>query len=125
MLAVSVLLALSWQAVPAAEPKEVEEVVVIAKRLRGWQGRFKAADGHFVCTTTRSTGDLDIDAVGCAAGVKCYQRFAPRVQSLTDRKIPRSTRRAMRAALNRDMGVCLTAERRELIGVLGEQRRSR
>ena len=125
MMTALVLLALSAQAPPAAEPVEVEEVVVIAQRLRGWQGRLKGRDGQSVCTTTKSTGDPDIDAIGCAAATTCHQRLERKVLSMADRKLPRATRRAIRTEVGRELGACVAAERRRLIDVLREQRRSR
>jgi hypothetical protein len=125
MLAALALLVLSAQALPAAEPPEVDEVVVIGQRLRGWQGRLKSGGGQFVCTTTKSTRDPDIDAIGCASMVTCHHRLAPKLRNMADRKLPRSTRRALRREVSRDLGTCVTAERRRLVDLLREQRRDR
>jgi hypothetical protein len=69
---------------PEAEAPAENEIEVVANRLRNWRGTWRVRDGVVKCKTKRSTGDREIDTVGCDAMVTCMTPLAPKWQEIED-----------------------------------------
>ena len=116
----SLLLAVSQA---AATPPGVErEIVVIGERLRTWRARYSVRGRQVRCRTTRSTGDREIDAIGCVAFEACIGRLRARIDESDRSDLESATRRSLKAAIRRDLAPCLTAHRDELIADLADRR---
>ena len=110
------------QAAPAAD---AHEVVVIGPRL---ERAFKAnvrfrADGP-QCKIGTSTGDAEIDRIGCRALEVCFPPFQSRFAATRDRAIKPSTRKVMQGALNQELTACFKRERTDGIAALVARRRA-
>jgi len=76
-------LLLASQGVTTASPPAVEqEIVIIAQRLRNWRARYAVRGSETTCATTRSTGDREIDAIGCISFETCVRQLRPRIDEL-------------------------------------------
>ena len=120
MSIVMALVVMSAQPVIAA-PRE-SEIIVIGQRLRDWRGRFRTSEGQFYCSTTRSTGDAEIDGIGCTTASTCYHKHQPQVIAAFNGSTPRSIRKAARRAIEQQLTACHRAERERLIDALVERR---
>ncbi len=68
-----------------AEPPiaaDTAEIVVTARRLsKRWGGRAETVNGQTICTTTKSTGVDEFDAIGCKAMLVCWPEFLPQIEA--------------------------------------------
>ena len=124
------LLALSLAfaaAEPVAEPAVEHEIEVIGNRLRSWRGEWKMHDGGVRCKTKRSTGDREIDALGCAAMVTCMTPLVPQWQEIERAKLTRkeSSSRLNALLASADVSGCLLTVRENGIAALVAARRSK
>jgi hypothetical protein len=123
LLGLLALLLPAGQSGATASPPAVEqEIVVIAQRLRNWRARYAVRGSEMTCRTTRSTGDPEIDAIGCASLETCVRRLRPRIEESDRTDLARSTRRSMKESIRRDLGTCVDARRDELIAELADRR---
>lgn len=118
------LIAFAVQAAPASPPaaETQREIVVLGRKLRDWRGRYRMKNGVVRCATTKSTRDKDIDAIGCRAIVVCISRFQPRVEAMAERGRPSAERKAIKAAVERDLTECFRTTRDTLIADLADRR---
>jgi hypothetical protein len=108
-------------AVPAQPPSA--DVVVIGQKLKTWRGKIGDMSHSPVrCRTTRSTGDPDVDRIGCEAMVACSSPMQERIAAIADRHQPKAARDALRASLEHDIGACLEVRRDALVAELAERR---
>ncbi|HMG48424.1 MAG TPA: hypothetical protein VK614_13315 [Allosphingosinicella sp.] len=121
MLGVLSLLLSASQAI-ATPPTVEQEIVVIGERLRTWRARYSVRGSQVRCRTTRSTGDREIDAIGCVAFETCIGQLRARIDESDRRDLESATRRSMKAAIQRDLPTCVTARRDELIADLADRR---
>ncbi|MFA9201742.1 MAG: hypothetical protein ACEQR8_11290 [Cypionkella sp.] len=117
-------LALALAAAPAAGPAPAvaEEIVVIGERLKEWRGKWRTRSGAATCATTRSTGDREIDALGCAALVACVTPLIPRMQAIAELKLSKPERNRRMDAAAQDIGPCLAERRGDAIAALAARR---
>lgn len=87
----SLLLLGAQAAAPAAtgtprpiDPKVAAQVPVIAGKLEQWQGAWGAVSGKLACKTLKSTGDAEIDALGCASMMACVKPAYPALKAIAD-----------------------------------------
>lgn len=66
------------------DPKVAEQVPIIAGKLQQWQGTWGAVDGKLGCKTIRSSGDAEIDALGCASTIACVKSEYPALKAIAD-----------------------------------------
>ncbi|URW74510.1 hypothetical protein M9980_07915 [Sphingomonas donggukensis] len=104
---------LMMQAAPAAT-----EAAMATRLDQRWRGSLKGG----ACVTKRSTGDVDVDRIGCSAMETCQPQFDSRLQAAGDRAIPAGTKKVMRAALTAELAKCVTDARRAGIAALSAQR---
>jgi hypothetical protein len=117
------LLLSAGQAAPAARPPAVEQdITVIGQRLRRWTARYEVRGSRVSCRTRRSTGDREIDAIGCSAFAACILQFRPRIEESDRTNLESSVRRRMKDAIQRDLAACVDARRDELIAELADRR---
>ncbi|WP_394270493.1 hypothetical protein [Qipengyuania sp.] len=120
----SVLAALALAAAPAAEPVALaaDQIVVIGERLKTWRGKWRTDKGAARCQTTKSTGDREIDAIGCSALEACVTPLIPRMQAIAASKAPRAERNRLMQAASQPIGPCLVERRGDGIAALAERR---
>jgi hypothetical protein len=123
LLIVLSLLLSAGQAPPAPRPPAVEQdITVIGQRLGRWTARYEVRGSRVSCRTRRSTGDSEIDAIGCRAFETCILQFRPRIDESDRTDLEGSVRRRMKEAIRRDLGTCVDARRDELIAELADRR---
>lgn len=110
---------------PVAEPPVVDEIVVMGNKLRDWRGSWRVRDGAVKCKTKRSTGDREIDAIGCDAMVTCMTPLVPQWQAIEDAKLPKAELERQLNGLLQSAKVtdCFTAARQQSIAALVSARR--
>lgn len=120
MIMLALALAYAPPADPPTPPEVSEEIVVVGERLKTWRGRITPAGAALRCVTTTSTGDPEVDAIGCGAMVACFTPLRPRMQAALAR--PRRERAALMAPIEREVGACMMERRDQLIAGLAERR---
>lgn len=119
----SMLAALLLASAPAALPvAHADEIVVIGERLKAWRGKFGTKKGVASCRTTKSTGDREIDAIGCASMVTCLTPHAPQMQAIADMKLPRTERNRLLTEAMQPIGACVFERRGDAIAELAARR---
>ena len=87
-LAAIFLIAAQAAAAPATpreiDPEVAAQVPVIAGKLEQWRGAWGAAGGKIACRTVRSSGDEEIDALGCASMIACVKPAYPALKTIAD-----------------------------------------
>jgi hypothetical protein len=101
---------------------EASEIVVIGEKLKEWRGNWGSRNGALSCQTTRSTGDAEIDAVGCQALVTCAAPLVPRFKAIAAAKASKSARRRQMDAAAQSMMPCLAEQREAGIAALADRR---
>lgn len=110
-------------ALQVALPTRADEVTVIGQRLKTWRGAVRSSGGKATCRTTKSTGDRQIDAIGCAALTGCSTPLEARMIALAkDKALAPAERKARQAAINDELGRCMVARRDKGIEELADQR---
>lgn len=115
------------QATPVAgeaAPEEAE-IVVIASKLKGWRGKFSVNGDKVTCKTVTSTGDKEIDAVGCAALTQCLVPLKPRLQESDDKALGKDRQRELKEAISQDLRDCVRDTRGDLIAELSATRKAK
>lgn len=112
---------------PEAEPPAGDEIVVMGNKLRDWRGTWRVRDGIVKCKTKRSTGDREIDAIGCGAMVTCMTPLVPQWQAIEDAKLPKAELERQLNDLLKSAKVtdCFSAARAQSIAALVAARRSK
>lgn len=122
LLAAIVMLATPAAAAAEAPPADASPIVVIGQRLKDWRGTWGSKKGVLVCRTTRSTGDGEIDAIGCSALVACASPLVPQFQAIAAAKLSRRERERRLSAASQAMIPCLEREREAGIAALADRR---
>lgn len=122
MLIVLSLLSASQASLTTRPPDVEREIMVIGQRLRTWTARYAVRGSQMSCRTRRSTGDREIDAIGCVAFETCVGQLRPRIDESDRTDLERSARRRMKEAIRRDLRTCVNVRRDELIAELAERR---
>lgn len=113
----SMLVAFVLASAPVAAPdeaSEANEITVIALKMR--KGRIKTTysdNGARNCQVIRSTGDAEIDAIGCEAMRQCDEANAAAVRAVFDPALPRRDRQARLRDYRRDVQTPCYFERRD------------
>ncbi|WP_426266076.1 hypothetical protein [Sphingomonas sp. LHG3443-2] len=123
MILVAILLATTLQAAaPAPNLATAGEVVVMGEKLKKWRASVRERKGKMVCTTKSSTGDQELDAIGCNAMATCLTQFKPRLNATLDRTLAAAERKSLRDAADRDLFTCVTTNRDTAAAALAERR---
>lgn len=113
------------QDAPTAEEEPTADIVVIARKLRDWRASFNFRDGKGSCKIKRSTGDQDIDQIGCDAMLHCWPKFLPRYEATRAKGLSAAARKEMSDSANRDMAACVEERHVSLSAALAERRANR
>jgi hypothetical protein len=106
----------------AEESNASGDIVVIARKLDNWTGKFSIKGDKVKCATKNSTGDKEIDAIGCAAMVQCLPAFQPRITASDNAALDKSVRLAMKAEIKSELTTCVKATRADLVSALAQRR---
>ena len=118
-----ILLALALQAatpVPAPE----SDIVVIGRRLDEWRSKLTSEKGRVTCVTKVSTGDAEIDAIGCTAMTECFPKGLPSMEASRAKGLPGAERKRLMRIGEQAMLACLAPRRDALIRELAARRRA-
>jgi hypothetical protein len=103
---------------PAPVETAQEEMLVVGQRLKNWRGEMQHRNGSDHCRTLVTSGDAEIDRVGCSAMAHCYANHRA---GLTEAAARPAAARAGHPVY-RLMGVCVRDHRDLLIADLAERR---
>ena len=119
----SALAAIVLVSAPAVFPAATaDQIVVIGRRLETWRGKWGTKKGVATCRTTKSTGDREIDAIGCASLVSCVSPLIPQMQAIADMKLPKAERNRRLTGASQSIGPCLAERRGDAIAELAARR---
>lgn len=120
MLILMTALLVAQQAMVA--PDETE-IVVIGQRLSHWTGKYAIRGSKLRCSTKSSSGDRDIDTLGCRAFDSCADQLSSQIAATDEKPLPKATRLAMKESVKRDLSTCVASKRITLIEELASQRK--
>jgi hypothetical protein len=116
---------LMLQAATAPLPIVNNDVVVIGQRLeKDFKANVKFDKNGPQCRVAKSTGDAEIDRIGCTALEVCFPQFQSRFEATRDRAIRPEVRKVMQGALNQELAGCFAGERTSGIAALAAKRRA-
>lgn len=119
----AMLLVAAAQAVPGTVSQAEDEITVIARKLKAWRGSMRVRKGVSTCKTRKSTGDREIDAIGCAAMTVCFPRFMPRFEAaLVDKTLAAEARKRASESLNAELTACVGGEHEARTQALADRR---
>ena len=122
IFAFSLLVAIPQEPPAAPHAVEMKEIVVIGDRLKSWKGKFAVRGTRSTCKTTVSTGDAEIDAIGCQAMAICLPPMQARIIASDAKGIDRDIRKQMKAALGSELARCSQNRRDALVIELVDRR---
>ena len=122
MIVSALFIAAALQVPPATAPEVQREIVVIGSKLKNFRTRVWSKNGQMFCKTKKSTGDKDIDAIGCTSAATCMADLRPRLVASADRKLPAAERKRLANEVGRDWYTCTMAKREGMIAELAERR---
>jgi hypothetical protein len=107
---------------PVATPAE-DDIVVIGNKLKGWAGKVSETIGIRSCRTTKSTGDKEVDAIGCRVLTDCFVPMKPRmIAAAKAAGRDAEKRKSAQAPLNAELTICFKERRTALITELLDRR---
>lgn len=118
----SLLAATLLSPVQAPAPQPTTDVVVMGERMKNWRASVRERKGRMVCTTRTSTGDRELDAIGCNAMATCLTELKPRLNATLDKTLAAADRKSLRDAVDRDLFTCVTTNRDTAAAALAERR---
>lgn len=127
MLACAALIGASASSAQAAEPREVppavaRQVPIIAGKLQNWRGVWGAVDGKLACKTVKSSGDADIDKIGCSSLVACIKPHYGELKAIADSKASAADKKRRIGAKLKALDPCLHEQRGNGIAALAVER---
>lgn len=106
----------------AAITPEQTEIVVIGQRLSHWTGKYAIRGSKLRCFTKSSSGDSDIDALGCRAFDYCADQLSPQIAATDEKSLSKAVRLSMKESVKRDLSTCVASKRATLIEELATRR---
>ena len=123
---ISVLLGIATiQSTAPARKTRADDVVVVGRRLKTWRSQFSFRDGRPMCKTKVSTGDKQIDEIGCQAMRTCLPLLSDRIAASELPDIEAEARHKMEVAIGHDLSACLQDRYDVLIAELVDSRYER
>ncbi|PAX08832.1 hypothetical protein [Sphingomonas lenta] len=110
---------------PIAEPAVQEEITVIGRKLRDWRGSLKTRNGTVRCVTRKSTGDREVDQIGCDAMVTCFPRFEGEFKAVLSTTRDKAVRNRVNTEISRRLATCVEQRHDELVETLADRRAAR
>ncbi len=123
------LLVLAQAAVPAGapaniDPKVAAQVPVITEKLHQWRGGWGAIDNKLACKTVKTSGDEEIDKIGCYAVLSCVKPAYPALKAIADAKADEADKKARMRAKLATLEPCMKQYRGQGIALLALKRGS-
>lgn len=110
-------------AIPQDAPPAVgDEIVVIGERMKAWRAGIRFRNGKATCTIRTSTGDAEIDRVGCDSMTQCFEAMKPRFDATQDKALSRVDRKQRLDEANQDLTTCVKDKRGDMIAELAARR---
>lgn len=106
----------------AIDPKVAAQVPVIAGKLEQWRGAWGAAGGKLACQTIKSSGDEEIDALGCASMIACVKPEFPALKAIADGPAAEADKKRQIQTKLATLQPCLKAHRGQGIAELALKR---
>ncbi|MEG3166431.1 hypothetical protein U1701_17765 [Sphingomonas sp. PB2P19] len=125
MFTIIALLAIAQTGVSAAStaaPTIQDEIIVIGRKLRNWRGSLKTKGGATRCVTKKSTGDRDIDQIGCDAMVTCFLKFEGEFRAVLSASRDKISRNSMNADISQRLAACVEERHNKLKEALADRR---
>ena len=115
------------QAAPATAPKAVDpkveaQIPLIADKLQAWRGTWGAVQGKLGCKTTTSTGDREIDLIGCQAVLACIRPAYPELKAIADGQAAEADKKRLMTAKLAGLDTCMKQHRGQGIAELALKR---
>lgn len=109
---------------PAQEidPRVAEQVPIVAAKLNHWRGAWGVVNGKLGCETVRSSGDEEIDALGCAAMLACIRPAYPELKKINDGSAAVEEKKRQMAAKLATLEPCMKARRGQGIAEIALRR---
>lgn len=95
---------------------------MIGRKLKAWRGTMKGGPGGLACRTKKSTGDPDVDAIGCASMLHCWPLALPLFEAPMAKGVAKADRRRLKSEANTVLAACGEAQHRERIEALALRR---
>ncbi|WP_397606392.1 hypothetical protein [Sphingorhabdus sp.] len=118
----SLLFALAIQIASDPVTARQDEIVVIGQKQKNWRGNLKHKKGVPFCKTTRSTGDKEIDKIGCDAMIICFPIHGSSLMKLAKQYKKKSEFNAAAKPIYAEMGNCVFKNRDQGISELADKR---
>jgi hypothetical protein len=118
----SLLFALAIQIASDPVTARQDEIVVIGQKQKNWRGNLKHKKGVPFCKTTRSTGDKEIDKIGCDAMIICFPIHGSSLMKLAKQYKKKSEFSAAAKPIYAEMGNCVFKNRDQGISELADKR---
>lgn len=106
----------------AVDPKVAAQVPLISSKLDEWRGTWAAIDGKLACRTLKSSGDDEIDVIGCQAVIACVKTVYPELKDIADSQAAEADKKARIAAKLATLGTCMKEHRGQGIATLALKR---
>jgi hypothetical protein len=101
-----------------------DPIVVMGRKLDQWVGKFEILGSHRKCRTTKSSGDAEIDGIGCQAFLICADQYQAETDASDEKGIDQPTRRVRRQIVIAHMQACIADRRKILLAQLHERRQA-
>ncbi len=111
--------------VPPAAPDAAavnEEVVVIGQKFRNWKVSLKTHKGVPQCTVKVSSGDPELDKIGCDALTICMAEIRAQHDNKAERRVSGDERREKRVSVNQQLSSCFKEHRDTAFAELAARR---
>ncbi|WP_010543332.1 hypothetical protein [Sphingomonas elodea] len=103
-------------------PAAQEEIVVIGRKLRDWRGKLDLSARGTRCLTKRSTGDREVDQIGCDAMMICVPKFEAELKAALNQSKDKASRERANADVSRRITLCFQTEHDRRSAALAERR---
>ena len=123
----ALVIAIAQAGAPAAvadkvDPKVAAQVQPIADKLAQWRGTWAAVGGKLACKTVKSSGDEEVDKIGCFATLSCVKPIYPELKAIADGKATEADKKARISAKLGGQATCLKQHRGQGIAALALKR---
>ena len=95
---------------------------MIGRKLKNWRASMRSGPGGTTCRTKASTGDPEIDAIGCAAMTACWPAALVRYEASIAKGVARADRRRLQDEANKTLTACAQARHRRDVEALALRR---
>ncbi len=90
----------------AASAGQAGDDIVVTARRQDWRAVLVMGGSSARCRVVTSTGDAELDRIGCARMTDCFTAAEPRFAALATARLPLAARKRVRTEINRDLTAC-------------------